>query len=332
LKFLLFLLLIVSISNAKVDYKEYCKNNTLRETHIIIDLNNIDKLLYGKVIKELIYLPHEKVNLYYFKNKNLVKNYTFCNPQFNNYEIKKINNKPLLQKAFGTEINKMSDDQMFLKKKLTSRLVNMQKAITNSKNSNFLNAFSSIENDIKKQSRIILFTNNKFSENNIKFDLKYANIEIYRKNLPEKNIITKSETFFLNNNAYLKSFYTRMKNKNKNSNLNTAKAKFNIYINNKSRKAEIFININNRGVIINGWINIYGILQVPLNGTASIKNGKILTLKAKIPKRFKYKNNVAYKDDCIELRKDNKHYIGKYYNYNYSFDQLKFKYFEYRIK
>jgi len=333
-KILIALILLYAISIAKVDYENYCKSDTKRETHIIIDLNNIDNILYGKVVKNLSYAPHEKVTLYYYDNttKSIVKNYTFCNPLLSQSEIKKIDDTSFVYKALGTDIDKMEEHQMFLKSKLINRLVKMQTKISNNSKSNFIDSFSTITNDIDEQSRIIIFTNEKFSKKSRSIDLKHANVYIYQKRLPSKKIIAQQKDYFAACNAYLKTIYTRPTVKENTLSLTKYKLDVTTIIEHRKMKSNITITANKNGKIVNGWFFIYGVLQAPIEGTIEVSGDKIITLNSKVPTNFKYKNNLAYKGDHIDINRHSNEYSGKYYNYAYAFQKDNFQYFQYRIE
>ncbi len=334
MKIISLLILSFIFLNAKVEYAKYCSDNILRETNIIIDLNNIDNTLYGKIIQNLKYLPHEKVNIFYYDNKkdSIVKSYTFCYPKLTKAEIQKIKSGSLISKAFGTKIDQANDDQMFIKSKITTRLAHMRKAIGHQSHSNFKNALGSLSDDLTKYSRILIVTNEDFNSKLANVDLKYAKVKIVRTKFPKKKILEQDRNYFLNCNSYLNSIYTRLPHQQDIDTLRYADANFNIFINHKRRKAQVFALVDNNNKIVNGWLNIYGILKVPLKGTAQIKDNKIVLLNATIPNKFKYNHNIIYKNDKIKLKYKNHKYIGKYYNNAFAFKQKRFEYFKYEVK
>ena len=281
------------------------------------------------------YIPHEKVTLYYYdvKTNGLIKSYTFCNPRLSETEIKKIKNATLIHKMFGTRIDKMKDDQIFLQSKLIKRLAYLQKKITHHKEkTSFINAFSSIASNLKKQSRIILFTNEHFTVHDRPIDLKYANIFIYQKKFPSKDIIQKNRDYFAKNKGYLTHIYTRPTDSKPISKLRYYEVFFNTIINNQKMKSKVFVLIDNHGNIQNGWFSIYGMFLAPIRGTAQVSGNMIIKLKSKVPAKYTYKRNTAFKNDHLDIKKNINGYSGKYYNYAYSFDQDTFQYFEYKVK
>ena len=321
---------------SKVNYQQYCTDNSLRETTIVIDLNSIDSILYGKVIKTLSFIPHEKINvLVYMPKEHQVKTiYSFCYPQYTQAEIRKIKSASSWKKLMGTKLDKMTDDNMFAKSTLTGKLAKAQGLITSVPNSNFTNALASISSDLEDQSRIILFTKEKFDIKRKDIDFRNANVFIYQKELSSKKIIENNKKFFANNNGYLSKVRNRVNSSVKeiNSSLKHYEANFNMFVKNRSMKSKVLLNIDSNGNIENGWMEIPGVLKTPLHGKTIISNNKIKLLKAKVPAEFKYGSNVAYKGDKLELKINNNKYQGKYYNYAFTFADNENKYFEYKVK
>ena len=225
----------------------------------------------------------------------------------------------------------MKENQMFLKSKMIRRLAKMQNKLSHNGQSNFVDSFSTITNDINEQSRIIIFTNEKFNNKSRGVDLKYANVYMYQKKLPTSKTVAQNKDYFATNNAYLKTIYTRLTAKE--NILSLTKYKFNLSttIKSKKMKSVVIVTIDKNGKIVNGWFFIYGVLQVPIEGSVKVLKGNIVSLNAKVQTKFKYKNNIAYKGDRIDIKRQNNSYNGKYYNYAYAFKQNNFQYFEYRI-
>lgn len=320
-----------------IDYKNYCKNGMARETKIIINLNNLDNVFYGQIIKELLYTPHEYVEIiaYKPKEKTLTTLYSFCNTLLTDQEISKENKKGIFDKAFGSKISQMQEDTLFLKTKITQNLAKLQKhiVVTDNKDSNFQDALENFLEDAKAHTRVVLFNSEPLTLGGESLDFNMANIEMYAKAIPTKKVKEGYRNYFISQKANFE-YKNRVSNeKQKTLDLIKYEVPFNIYIQERPIKSKIDMIINpQNGEIESGWLISNGIMIAPVAGAVTFNTARIKTLKIRINEEVHYKQNIAYKNDMIDLSYVGNKYLGKYYNHAFVFDMNTDKYFEYEIK
>lgn len=327
------LLFITTLLYSNTGYKKYCSNNSLRNTHIIIDLFNIDKVYYGKIIKQIKFAPHEYVSINAFdpKSNTLKTIYNFCYPKYTKEESIKIKDSSSILRLTATRLETMYEDQMFINQIIIEKLSKLQKQITKKTKGNLLNALESYSKNISKYGRIYIFTNRIFNDKNSKLNLNGSSLYIQQKNIPNKNHIAINKKFFIDKYIDYKGINTRLAKSNEiNSNLLPIEHSFNLIINKQKIKSEVSLLLNNKE-IINGWIKIKGIIAAPIEGNVNIKKDSKYFINAKITNTKRERGNELRKNDKLKINIQSNNTTGKYYNYSYVFEENINNYFEYKV-
>ena len=309
--------------------KKYCYNvkKTLN-TFILIDNYKLDQKYILHKLRNIQFIPHEHIHIYYFdNNKNILNNiFDFCVPGFTDKEIYEIKHKSdAFSRIFTDIIGEAKDEKESIFYPL------LKKSIKKIPSSNIKNKFASSFSEINfnKQSRIFIFSFNSDFKGNANFNYSYG--VIYKKRVPSKNEKQAYKLFFMNNKGYL-SGINHSFIENISSNLSFFEYKINLIINNKAYKGHFLLLVDKNGNLFNSWLEIYGILLAPIKGKAFIKDNKLLSLKAEVLDDYKYFSNWVKKGDKIEVKRIRNKLLGKYYNYGYVLKNNPDKYFEYIIK
>ncbi|NOQ29676.1 MAG: hypothetical protein GQ570_01000 [Helicobacteraceae bacterium] len=331
MRIVLFLGLIASVLFGSIDYEKYQSDDVNRESIILIDLGSKNKFLFGKVIKALKFAPHELVKMYYYNPKNgVVRNfYSFCYPKLTNVEIKKIDNGSFFDKALGTDVDRMSDDLMFLESKIIQKLSIVQKMMKTNRNSNISSALKSLSSDLNNKSRIFIFSDSDFKGE--KVDLKDSYVYLYRSQIPSKKFNKDSKKYIHVSNGYLSSCATRViDTHDTNSKILLFDENMFIKVKGKKFKAELRLSVSNNK-IINGWFEIYGVMRIPIVGKASLDSNKLKSIEAIVPENLTLGKNIVKKGDKLSLKRKNGKLKGKYFNDAYVFNGSRFNYYSYEV-
>jgi hypothetical protein len=270
----------------------------------------------------------------YLPESNTVRTvYEFCYPQLTSAQIKKIKDKPIWKSGLGDEVGDMTDDIQFLAQKMKNKLAIAQKMIVKVKNSKFQHSLISLSIDVKKLSRVVVFTNNEFNSKFKGVDFKDSKVYIYQKKIASKKRVASAKTFVQNSNGN----FMGIRNRNFSSTevlnyLAYHELNFKVLINSKKVPATFYGNIGDNGIIENGWLNIRGVIKTPLEGNVRVRGQKIIALNSKVPSTNKTNKNIVLKGDKFKLKSSGNKYSGKYYNDAYMFDNGSSSYFEYLVK
>jgi hypothetical protein len=313
----------------------YCLKSPSRETIYIIDKESADKKLFGRVIKNSTYSPHEKVKIYsYNDSKVLEPIYSFCIPGYSNDEIKEFQKRSFLKKLFKDDEGIAEDDKAILLTKLTKKLIQLKEDMDKNSttiNEKIINPMEIFNNNLSLNSRIGIFTEREIGVFENSWDFNLANISIYTKRVKKSSYISKKRDQLFKCHSYLKGYFNLLDIEKKYQDLKKYEIEFEIVIDDLAIKSNIIVLVDDRD-IESGWIQINGVLEAPIKGRVSIKNSKIISLNAVILSDLKYHENIIKKGDKIDLKLEQDRYIGSYYNNTYRFKNNRSKEFRYLIK
>jgi hypothetical protein len=288
--------------------KKYCIRNDIPYESVIFYIQNSSRD-FSKIRKILEKIPPHSNVLIFVGNKLVVNG---CKPGFTFNEKKYIDtHESIKDKVLGDIIGESNDD--FLK-----FLGIIKNLLKKEKFSNETPNFNILENYL--QPDVFIFYNNLVKPDN---NMNYAFVYVDRYKLYKKK-----KNLFFKYRAYVKGEYLQFPLF---KNVTFYSIPLFMKIKNRKLKGRLLLKIGDNKNIINGWIEIYGVLLAPLKGKVKINNNVIYKVDAKVIGDFYYYGNWAKKGDRLKLILKHGKYIGKYFNYGYVLRNNPANYFEYSL-
>jgi hypothetical protein len=319
---LYFIILFLSFIHAELNYnfinfspstknllKKYCIIGDKQYENAIFYIQNDSKdyLKIKSILKKIP--PHSRV-LIFIGNKLVING---CKPGFTDEE------KIYIDKHLSFFHKALEDIKGEAKTNYEYFLAAIKNALKKeSFANNSLANFKILEN--YPQSDVFIFYN-KFIKPNEDMNYAYIYVDKYKYYKKNKDLFAKYKGFIKGEYLQFPSF----------KKVNFYTIPLFMKINNRQLKVQILLKIGDNKNILNGWIEVYGVLLAPLKGKVNIKNNVIYKIDAKVADDFYYYGNWAKKGDRLHLILKHGKYEGKYYNYGYVFKSNPSQYFEYTL-